>query len=102
MPSPIVNLAVARAVGRLPGLRRLPLARLVMLAELAMLAKTHLDRLTPSERRRLVVLVRDARGRPRNLPARHRAEFEGLVAKLEPKVFMEHAVDKFSPLPRRH
>ena len=87
MPSPFMNVAVARAAQRLPGLRRLPLARLVLLAEVAMLAKAHYERLTPTERRRLVVLVRDARGMPQNLSERERRELEKLVAKVEPKVF---------------
>lgn len=96
-----MNIAVARAAQRLPGLKRLPLARLVMLAEVLMLAKAHLERLTPAERRRLVVLVRNAKGRPRNLPARQRAELEKLIAKVEPKAFATQAAQKFSPLPKR-
>ena len=97
-----MNIAVARAAERLPMLRRLPLARLVILAEVAMLAKDHFERLTPPERRRLVILVRDARGRPSHLSERQRSELEALVAKVEPKVFASHAVQKFSPLtPKR-
>jgi hypothetical protein len=101
MPSPFMNIAVARAAERLPMLRRLPLARLVILAEVAMLAKDHFERLTPPERRRLVILVRDARGRPSHLSERQRSELEALVAKVEPKVFASHAVQKFSPLPAK-
>jgi hypothetical protein len=98
MPTPFANVALARAAERLPGLRRLPLARLVIVAELAILAKAHLDRLKPAERRRLLVLLRDARGMPKNLSDRDRREFEKLVAKLEPKMFANTAVDKFSPV----
>lgn len=101
MRSPVMTIAVARAAERLPGLRRLPLARLVILAELALLAKDHLDRLTPAERRRLIVLVRDAKGRPSNLPARQRSELEKLIAKVEPKAFATQAVQKFSPLAKK-
>jgi hypothetical protein len=101
MPSPMTNIAVARAAQRLPGLKRLPLARLMLLAEVAMLAKTHLDRLTPSERRRLLILVRDARGLPRNLSERERRELGKLVAKVEPKAFASAAVQKFSPFGSR-
>ena len=96
-----MNVAVARAAGRLPGLRRLPLARLVILAEVAILAKTHLDRLTPAERRRLLLLVRDAKGRPRNLSQRQRSELEGLIAKIEPKAFASQAVERLGPLGKR-
>jgi hypothetical protein len=73
----------------------------VLLAEVAMLAKTHLDRLTPAERRRLVILVRDARGLPRNLSERDRRELTKLVAKVEPKAFASEAARKFSPLRSR-
>ena len=96
-----MNLAAARAAQRLPGLRRLPLARLVLLAEVAMLAKTHYERLTPAERRRLVTLVRQAKGLPRNLPERDRRELAKLVAKVEPKAFASQAAQKFSPLGSR-
>src|SRR5579863_3175443 len=87
MPSPLMNVAAARAAQRLPGLRRLPLARLVIVTELAILAKAHLDRLTPAERRRLLELVALARGWPKNLSGRNGREFEKLVSKLEPKLF---------------
>lgn len=101
MPSPFMNVAVARAAERLPLLRRLPLARLVLLAEVAILAKAHYERLTPAERRRLVLLVRGTKGRPRNLSERERRELEKLIAKVEPKAFAAQAAQKFSPLPRR-
>lgn len=99
MPSTITNIAVARAAGRLPGLKRLPMARLVILAEVAMLAKDHFERLTPVERRRLVLLVKETRGRPSNLSEKQRRELEKLVAKIEPKAFASNAVDKLSPVP---
>ena len=98
MPSPFANIALARAAERLPGLRRLPLARVVIVAELAILAKAHLDRLKPAERRRILILLRDAKGMPKNLSDRDRREFERLVAKLEPKIFANNAAEKFSPL----
>jgi len=98
-PSPIATVAVARAAERLPGLRRLPLARLVILAEVAVLAKDHYERLTLQERRRLMVLIMQTKGRRSNLSARERRELEDLVAKFEPKDFATHAAEKFSPLP---
>jgi len=93
-----MNVALARAAERVPGLRRLPLARLVIIAELAILAKAHLDRLTPSERKRLLILLRDAKGWPKNLSDRDRREFEKLVSKLEPHMFANAAAEKFSPV----
>lgn len=97
----MMNIAVARAAERLPGLKRLPLARIVILAEVAMLAKDHFERLTPTERRRLVVLVRQTKGRPSSLSDRQRHELEKLIAKIEPKVFASQAVEKFSPIPTK-
>ncbi|HWD69260.1 MAG TPA: hypothetical protein VG293_03635 [Solirubrobacteraceae bacterium] len=101
MPSPLMNVAAARAAQRLPGLRRIPLARLVLLAELGMLAKVHYERLTPAERRRIVLLLREARGWPQNLSERERRELSKLVAKVEPKAFANAAVERFSPLAGR-
>jgi hypothetical protein len=101
MPSSFTNVAVARAVGKLPLVRNLPVARLVVLAEVAILAKDHIERLEPAERRKLVVLLRDAKGRPGNLSDRQRRELESLVAKLEPKLFASKAIDRFSPFPTR-
>lgn len=98
MPSPFTNVAVARAAKRLPLLRRLPLVELVLIAELAMLAKTHFERLTPAERRRLVLLLREARGRPANLSGSRHDELQALVAKLEPRVLLNEAARRFSPL----
>ena len=98
MPSPLLNVAVARAAQRLPLLRRMPLARLVLLAEVAMLAKAHFERLTPAERRRLVLLVRHAKGWPKNLSEQERSELRKLVAKVEPKAFAYEAAQRFSPL----
>ena len=79
----------------------MPLARLVLLAEVAILAKAHYERLTPAERRRLVILVRDARGLPRNLPERERRELTKLVAKVQPQAFATEAARRFSPLGSR-
>jgi hypothetical protein len=98
MPSPFMNVAVARAAQRLPGLRRMPLARLVLLAELGMLAKVHFERLSPAERRRLVLLVKNAKGWPQNLSEREQRELKKLVAKVEPKAFANEAFERFSPL----
>ncbi|HEX3617497.1 MAG TPA: hypothetical protein VHU61_13210 [Solirubrobacteraceae bacterium] len=101
MPSPLMNIAVASAAQRLPGLRRVPLARLVVLGELAMLAKIHFERLSPAERRRLVLLIRNAKGWPQNLPEREQRELKKLVAKVEPKAFANEAAERFSPLAGR-
>lgn len=98
MPSPLMNVAVARAAERLPGLKRLPLARLVLVAELAILAKAHFERLSPAERRRIVLLVKQAKCLPQNLSEGERLELRKLVDKVEPKAFADEAVQRFSPL----
>jgi len=101
MRSSLMNIAAARAVGRIPLVRRLPVFELVILAEVMMLAKEHYERLTPRERRRIVVLIREAKGRTSNLSASQRRELEELVAKAEPKLFASAAAEKLSPFSLR-
>jgi hypothetical protein len=95
--------AIAGGAGRVPGLRRLPIYKLIAVGEVALLARSHIARLTPEERRRFVSLLREARGRPRNLSDADRDELQRLIAKTEPRLFAGHAVDRISPvrLPRR-
>jgi hypothetical protein len=94
----MVNIAAAKVATRIPGLRRIPLVELVIVAEVMMLAKQHYERLTPKERRRMVILVRDTRGRPSNLTLHQRRELEELVAKAQPRLFAAVAAQKLSPL----
>ncbi|MDE3130893.1 MAG: hypothetical protein KGL16_07030 [Acidobacteriota bacterium] len=101
MPSPLMNVAVARAAERLPGFKRLPLARLVLIAEVAILAKAHFERLSPAERRRMVLLVKQAKCWPQNLSERERLELRRLVDKVEPRAFADAAAQRFSPLAGR-
>jgi hypothetical protein len=61
---------VGRVAERVPGLRRIPVMRLLLLGDVALLARDHFERLTPQERRRLVLLMREGRGRPSNLSDR--------------------------------
>jgi hypothetical protein len=99
MPSSRLVRTIGRAAERTPGLRRVPVMRVLALGEVALLARNHIERLEPRERRRLVVLMRDAHGRPRNLNARERQELQDLVAKAEPKLFARAAAEKLSPVP---
>jgi hypothetical protein len=99
VPSGFVTRSIDRAASRVPGLRRIPLMRLVSIAEIGMLARDHLARLEPEERRRLIHLVRVARGRPGSLRARERQELTDLIAKLEPRVLAGAAADRLSPIP---
>lgn len=90
---------MVKAAGRVPGLRRLPMFKLLALGEIALAARDHLGRLEPDERRRLVALVRQGRGRSRNLSAQERDELSTLVAKVEPRRFAGLAADRLSPVP---
>ena len=89
---------MAPLLNRLPVVKRIPLVRLIVVAEVAMLAGEHVGRLQPSERRRVVTLLRRARLRPGNLSHRERGELAMLVAKAEPKLFAKSVAKKFSPL----
>lgn len=92
-----------RTARRIPGLRRLPAVQLAALAEVLLLARDHVQMLTPYERRRVAELVREGRGRPRNLSERERQELLSLIEKTQPRRFAGRAVDAVSPvrLPQR-
>jgi hypothetical protein len=90
--------ALARLADRSPLLKRLPIVRLLMLGEVVLLARDHFERLSPTERRRLVVLMRDARGRPSRLARRERDELQALIHKADPHLFAAAAADKLSPV----
>lgn len=94
---------VSRTLGSAGALRRLPAARVIALAELVVLVREHMSKLEPQERRRLAELVRRGRGRPSSLSARERRELTGLLAKTEPRLFLNRAVQKVTgvPVPKR-
>ncbi len=64
-----------------------------------MLAREHMTRLSPSERRRVLELIRIGHGRPSHLSMSQRAELAALLARMEPRLFAGYVVDKLSPLP---
>jgi hypothetical protein len=94
---------VTRSLGHVatyvPGLRRLPVFKLIAIAEVGLLARDHLLRLTPPERRRLLELIRIARGRPSKLREADRDELTELVAKMEPRLLAGEAAERISPVP---
>jgi hypothetical protein len=90
---------LVHGAGRIPGLRRLPILKLLAVGEIALLARSHIRKLEPAERRRLVELMRAGRGRTGNLSASEREELAGLVAKAEPRLFAGMAANKLSPVP---
>jgi hypothetical protein len=73
--------------------------RLIAIAEVALLAQSHLRRLAPGERRRLVQLVRRGRG----MSAPEREELRALIQKLDVRAFAGSAVSHLSPvrIPKR-
>ena len=73
--------------------------KLLAVAQVGLLARDHLLRLTPNERRRLLALVRKARGRPSTLTAAERNELAMLVIKLEPRLLAGQAFNHLSPVP---
>ena len=99
MPGSLLTQTVGRAAKRVPILNRLPVMRLLILGEVVVLARSHFERLTPQERYRLVRLLRDAKGRPRQLTDAQRDELQALVAKADPKAFAAAAAVKLSPMP---
>ena len=86
------TLAVMPGAGKI--IRHVPVARLLILGELLLLAREHLLKLDAHERRRILELVRKARGRRGNLSERERRELARLVEKAEPRLFMGNAVKK--------
>lgn len=87
------HLARRAATKRL--VRAMPIFRLVGVAQVALLARTHLQKLTPAERRRLAELAR----RGRSLSTAEREELRALTAKLDARAFAGAAVGKVSPVP---
>jgi hypothetical protein len=92
-------MTLGKASQRVPGLRAIPVVKLLAAAELGLLARDHVVRLSPSERRRLIVLVRVGRGRRSRLTDAERDELEGLLIKLQPRLLVGEAINRLSPLP---
>lgn len=79
--------------------RGLPLVQLWTVGQLALMAGHHLSKLDAQERRRLVSLISEGRGRPSRLSDADAHELRRLVAKLEPRLFAGTAVNRLSPVP---
>jgi hypothetical protein len=73
--------------------------KLLAIGEVALLARTHIQRLDPPERRRLIELLRKGRGRSTNLSTAERDDLQRLIAKTEPRLFAGTAADLLSPVP---
>jgi hypothetical protein len=79
--------------------KAIPLARLVVAGKIVLLARDHWHRLEPTERRRLITLVRRGHGRPRNLSPGDRDELARLIQKADPWLFARLVAQRFSPVP---
>ncbi len=79
--------------------KAVPLARLVLAGKIVLLARKHWHRLEPTERRRLISLVRQGHGRPKNLSAGDRDELIRLIHKADPLLFAQVVAQRFSPVP---
>jgi hypothetical protein len=95
----VATTAIAAGVRRVPGLKRLPVLKLLAIGEIALLAREHASKLSAAERRRLLTLIREGRGRSSRLAASEREELQRLVAKAEPRMFAGEAADRLSPVP---
>lgn len=80
-------------------LRGVPVVTLLLAVEVAEMARRHLAMLDASQRRRLLALVRQARGRPSSLGELERQELATLLASLEPRLFAGSAIRRLSPVP---
>ena len=77
----------------------IPVAYLLLAANVALLARIHLAKLDGAQRRRLVALGRKAGGHRGSLSKAEREELAGLVAILEPRLFLGSAAKRLSPVP---
>ena len=76
-----------------------PLLGLMLAAEVALVARDHLVKLDGAQRRRLLALAWQSRGRPSSLGEADRLELGVLIATIEPRLFMGSAVKRLSPVP---
>jgi hypothetical protein len=63
------------------------------------MARGHFAKLNGAQRRRLVALARQTRGRPSSLGEAERQELSLLLATLEPRLLIGSAVKRLSPVP---
>jgi hypothetical protein len=76
-----------------------PIVGALLAAEIAGMAWTHFAMLNGAQRRRLLALLGQARGRPGSLSDSEREELWALIATLQPRLFLGSATRRLSPLP---
>jgi hypothetical protein len=77
----------------------IPIVGALLAVEVAAMAWTHIAKLSGAQRRRLLALLGQSRGRPASLPPGERAELKALLATLEPRLFFGSATKRLSPVP---
>jgi hypothetical protein len=76
-----------------------PLGSVLLAGQVVLIAGQHLARLNGIQRRRLVALLRQSRGRPSSLSDIEREELFTLFAMLEPRLFFGSTLRRLSPVP---
>lgn len=76
-----------------------PIVGVFLAAEVAALAWTHFSKLNSAQRRRLIALLSQSRGRPQSLSHSEREELGAIFAALEPRLFLGSATRRLSPVP---
>lgn len=76
-----------------------PIGALLLAGQLAAMAWAHLEKLDAVQRRRLLALLAQTRGRLSSLSESERAELAALVRILEPRLFLGSATKRLSPVP---
>jgi hypothetical protein len=77
----------------------IPVVGALLALEVAAMAWTHFTKLNGAQRRRLIALLGQSRGRLRSLSQDEREELGALVAILEPRLFVGSAARRLSPVP---
>jgi hypothetical protein len=76
-----------------------PIGAVLIGAQVLAMAWAHLAKLDGAQRRRLLALLAQTRGRPGSLSQGEREELAALLAILEPRLFLGSATRRLSPLP---
>jgi hypothetical protein len=76
-----------------------PIVGVFLAAEVAAMAWTHFSKLNSAQRRRLIALLSQSRGRPRSLSHSEREDLSAIFAALEPRLFLGSATRRLSPVP---
>jgi hypothetical protein len=77
----------------------IPIGAIFLAGQVAAIAWAHLAKLDGAQRRRLLALVAQSRGRPGSLSKSEREELAALFSILEPRLFLGSATKRLSPVP---